>query len=234
MGGIKFFLGWIFLSGAAFAANQPQLFFTREVGPVPPDVIFQTKISRLPTTVLAPRIAVMLTGPQCNATVVDALMTASDVTGAPVRARPLGNGWFQPVSPTVAALQFRLFQPQFQAAHCRLSVYRSAPGDTPPPAGDTGLVGVIAYTGGFHQGLQVSVNDQRVAKSFRIAIPGFCAGVEILDAGTFTDGVWNPAQPTTENNFSINEDQGNRISAVRFSLNGPHDVKCDIPVYVFF
>jgi hypothetical protein len=63
-------------------------------------------------------------------------------------------------------------------------------------------------------------------------IPGFCQGVQILEAGTVANGVFYPAKSEGDGvTFDIAPLGATGISEVRTIFNGPVGAACDIPVF---
>ena len=100
------------------------------------------------------------------------------------------------------------------------------------------LLGVVNYSGGFGRDLPVVLSGRNTLDGFvttiRVAIPEFCKQTEVLDAGTISEGKFDPATPTRNlrNTFIVNGGQGLRASEILVTLNGPFDAQCGIPVYV--
>lgn len=99
-------------------------------------------------------------------------------------------------------------------------------------AGET-LAGVLDYQGGFSK-LDLGVTTKDLVKSFRVAIPKFCKDVEILEAGTITEGIYDEAKLAVEKDhaYNVNGGAGSRISGVRVSLNGPQTPSCSVPIFL--
>jgi hypothetical protein len=99
-------------------------------------------------------------------------------------------------------------------------------------AGET-LAGVVEYTGGFSK-LDLAITHKDIVRSFRVAIPKFCKDVEIVQAGTVTEGVYDEAALVSakEHTYSVNQGSGARIGGVRLALNGPSSPSCSIPVFL--
>ncbi len=95
------------------------------------------------------------------------------------------------------------------------------------------FLGVIDYRGGFQKDTTLHVAATEITSHFRVAIPTFCAGVEILEAGTMTEGVRDPALLVDKGTwtFAVNNGTPQRIGAVVLTLNGPTTAACSIPIY---
>jgi hypothetical protein len=106
-----------------------------------------------------------------------------------------------------------------------------APGDT-TDGNDFSILGAVAYAGGFAQ-QDLDVGGAKVTQ-FWVRVPQFCSGVEVLEAGTVTEGQYDKARVVDPQKliFEVNGGTGSRASAVRLILNGPQGPGCDIPVFV--
>jgi hypothetical protein len=110
-----------------------------------------------------------------------------------------------------------------------------AQNDTAMAARDGGtLAGVIQYGGGFQDGMELKLSQPATVKYFRVDVPSFCGEVDILQAKTETEGVYDNATQvaTTKNTFSVNGGAGERIGTISLTLNGPTTSSCAIPVYL--
>lgn len=124
---------------------------------------------------------------------------------------------------------------------CEFFLYAADAGSTPPPPPPPGPVwgtGVLSggaeYTGGFATGLEVNISAATRIKGFRLAIPEFCQGVEVLEAGTVTEGNFDPATLVdAEKNLYQVASGSVRASRIVFSMNGPFDARCFVPVYTY-
>ena len=101
-----------------------------------------------------------------------------------------------------------------------------------PPHTDR-FIGVLHYNGGFVERLPLDLAPVFV-RQFRVDIPSFCQGVEILEAGTRTEGVFDLASATDDlaHTYHVNGGSGARISQIAVSFNGPPNQSCDVPVYI--
>lgn len=135
-------------------------------------------------------------------------------------------------------IKFELDSSAVVATSCEFLLYGAESTDNPDnPDSNWGtgvLTGGAEYLGGFAHNLEVAVSANRRIKGFRLAIPEFCSGAEILEAGTVSEGVFDPAT-LFDGGKSIYRVIGGavRTSTIRFSVNGPFDSRCFIPVYVY-
>lgn len=105
--------------------------------------------------------------------------------------------------------------------------------DPDPTPGDFELAGVITYQGGFQHRLELPIAGEKV-KRIWARIPAHCAGAEILEAGTVSEGHYDPARLVDPAKliFAVAARDGVRAGALSISLNGPTNLSCDIPLYV--
>jgi hypothetical protein len=98
---------------------------------------------------------------------------------------------------------------------------------------DGTLVGVIQYNGGFQNSLDLKLDTPVTVKYFQVAVPSFCGEVDVLQAKTETEGVYDAATlvATSQNTFSVNGGAGERIGTIELTLNGPSTSNCAIPIY---
>jgi hypothetical protein len=95
------------------------------------------------------------------------------------------------------------------------------------------LLGVIAYDGSFAYRARLDLAAPVDLAAFHVALPSFCGNVEILEAGTITEGIEDLAALSRSgtNDFLVNDGHGQRVSAVFVTLNGPADARCTIPIF---
>lgn len=101
-----------------------------------------------------------------------------------------------------------------------------------PGTGDFQMLGAVSYAGGLSD-LKIAVGGAKVSQ-FWVRVPPFCGGVEILEAGTITEGEYDKARvvDAAKGIFEVNGGAGTRASEVRLILNGPRSAMCDLPVYI--
>jgi hypothetical protein len=114
------------------------------------------------------------------------------------------------------------------ALDCHWSFYAES-----PTGGET-LVGVLRYSGGFAEKLRFDLKNPQKVSYFRLQVPTFCKDVDILEAGTISEGEFVEAKATggDQREFSVNDGAGYYASAISASLNGPESKICNIPIYV--
>lgn len=135
---------------------------------------------------------------------------------------------------SIDGLRFEIDQPYFPSMTCTWKIYAENGTAFVEPGQKEELVGALSYTGGFALDVAFPLTPSRVVTEFRLAIPAFCEGVEILEANTVTEGVKDKAQlvDKSENRFAVNQGNGARISNLLISANGPTAKSCQIPIYV--
>lgn len=137
---------------------------------------------------------------------------------------------------TVSWIRFHNYYTGILDIQCvrRLYARNDNPDNPPPPAAEFEFLGVLNYEGGFQTtGLDIDSPDK--VTSLWIRVPDYCAELEILEAGTVTEGVFDRATRTEADGewiFEVNGGAGSRVGAMKASLNGPRSLQCDIPVYV--
>lgn len=146
------------------------------------------------------------------------------------RYYPNAAGVFELPGDGIYLIKFYSQQNRWREGYCR-RVVSVREGRT--PSGEFRLLGVIRYEGGFVSRANLDLAPALRVSQFHVRIPSFCAGTEILEAGTVTEGVYDIADlvDTNDTLFDVNGGAGSRIAAVQISLNGPRDTSCDIPVY---
>ena len=135
-------------------------------------------------------------------------------------------------STTVYGLRINYHQPNYSRSYCDISIESRMSGGGTPTSDET-LAGVVQYRGGFLNQSAVEVASAPVVTSIRVAVPDFCTGVQVLEAGTVTEGQYDKAAATDSAGvFAVNNGAGTRISGLRVTLNGPLSAQCDVPVYI--
>lgn len=122
---------------------------------------------------------------------------------------------------------------------CNFRIYTVDDGGTDQPDSPWGQgvrVGGIQYNGGFSDTVNVEVDPTRKIRGFKIAIPEFCSEAEILEAGTVTEGFFEPGTLVDgdEYRYAVGTDGPVRARSVQFVLNGPMDAACYVPVYAYY
>lgn len=96
------------------------------------------------------------------------------------------------------------------------------------------LAGVVDYKGGFLRETVVKTEPGEFVKLFRVAIPAFCKGAEVLEASVSVSGKKDEAKLLDKSTltYTVNGGAGQRIDSILLSFNGPSDVACSVPVYL--
>lgn len=131
-------------------------------------------------------------------------------------------------------VKFEINQPYLLDQTCEFRLYGVNDGG-PGPAWGTGVLsGGVEYQGGFSGELGVEISAANRIKGFRLAIPEFCQGVEVLEAGTITEGNFDAATLVDAQKRIYQVAAGSvRASRITFTLNGPFDARCFVPVYLY-
>ncbi len=138
----------------------------------------------------------------------------------------------------IYGINIHFFQEKWNNVDCTLRAFvgegPDIDPDPPGPGSDEELVGAIEYQGGFDDSATLPLDGSQDVKSFRVAIPSFCDGVEVLEAGTVRNGTYYPATELGNGHFSVGLLAGKHPSAITLALNGPNSSSCDIPIFVRF
>jgi hypothetical protein len=99
--------------------------------------------------------------------------------------------------------------------------------------GDFELAGAINYQGGFRQRLALEIAGGPRISRFWLRIPSHCSGVEVLEAGSVTEGIYDAARVVDAESHIFEVASGSeRVGAIAASLNGPSTASCEIPVFI--
>jgi hypothetical protein len=174
-------------------------------------------------------------GARCDGVTAEVDVAHAATRGTYTTYQPDAEGIVQLGAPGVIFAKFHNRQDVWRTGYCRRMVWLKAgtDGDTPALA----LFGALAYDGGFDNAVDVTPTrgDERpFVAQIVVRLPEFCTGVEILEVGTVTEGVYEAATlvDADEHVYDVNGGSGTRISAIKLTLNGPRTSACDIPVYV--
>ena len=145
-------------------------------------------------------------------------------------ALPDGAGAWRHSGSKLTGIRLNFSNPGYPVL-CTYRLYRPK-GGTLPTERET-LAGALQYEGGFANRLSMTLPEAKVVQTFRVALPAFCTGVEILEAGTVTEGVFDPATltQTARNVFTVVGGR-QRIREIVVSLNGPVEARCAIPIFL--
>lgn len=180
------------------------------------------------------RIQVSLEGPTCSGRVTDVFYTSSpNQNHWQIMARGAGDNFlYQPRH--LYLLQFNVTQTQYRDAQCQYVLTISAGAGSDHNDNAEVYAGVINYTGGLADKVKVDLALPELVKSFRIAVPSFCKDIDILEAGTVSEGTFDAARRdgAIDGRYLVNNGAGLRITGVVATLNGPVGQSCAIPVYI--
>jgi hypothetical protein len=131
------------------------------------------------------------------------------------------------------------FQNPYGPMTCDFRLFAVEGGGTDQPDTPWGpgvRVGGIQFNGGFLDTVAVEIDPARKIRGFRIALPEFCPQVDILEAGTITEGVFEPGNllDGTPSTYAAGTDGPIRARAISFALNGPVGTACYVPVYAYY
>jgi hypothetical protein len=106
-------------------------------------------------------------------------------------------------------------------------------GDGGEEPGNFELAGALNYQGGFRQRLTLEIAGGPRISRFWLRIPEHCGGIEVLDAGSVTEGIYDAADQVDAQSHIFEVASGSeRVGAVAASLNGPSTASCEIPVFI--
>lgn len=169
-------------------------------------------------------------GARCNTQTIALDVSHTTTQRYYTRYYPDADGVFTLESPNVVYVKFHNRQDRWRTAYCRRVLFAKAAGGD--GGGEFSIAGVARYGGGFVQRMNVPVETRDKVVKVKVAVPSFCNGAEVLELGTITEGVYEPASDRGGDVFSINRGAGSRISSVQLSINGPRQASCDIPVWI--
>jgi hypothetical protein len=175
-------------------------------------------------------------GRACGAA-VQAIDVAHDNTrSAMTRYTPDLNGEIVLAPGMLSKMMIHLYQPYYLTGSCivRISVLPADGSNPRDPSDDFQLGGAMNYQGGFRNRIELPIDSTDKIGKFWLRIPSFCAGLEVLEAGTVTEGQYEAARLVDGDAqiYEVNGGAGTRISAIQVSINGPADASCEIPVYL--
>jgi hypothetical protein len=219
---------WLSLSPFAARADQLLLQFNYDLSA---NTDYDTGLYQVYNAPVSTRqIAIRQSGDYCDLRIQRVQYNTTH--NGPLRDAPAtGSGATYSVPDGVVnAVQVDFYQNYWTGVTCELSVYATGGGSG--PSGDEALLGAVAYGGGFASRLTLRVYSSFTLGTLRFAIPSFCQGVSILEAGTVSGGTYYPATATGDGStFQVDAVGSTGVSAIQASINGPIGTACDIPVY---
>lgn len=134
----------------------------------------------------------------------------------------------------IKALRMHIGQHTYPLMTCTLQVHSEVGLVEVGPAANEKLIGALNFKGGFQNDVKLAVTTKAVVTQIRLAIPEYCKGLEVLELGTVSEGIYDKATYVKNSKyaFSINKGAGLRIGAIEAALNGPPALQCSIPVYL--
>lgn len=193
---------------------------------------------RVPTSANPIKIRVVLE-PSCRAPRV-ALYLRSVSDGIWYQTIPSGDSDYHNLA-AFNGIRMEIQQPYILDQVCEFRISGAMPdapapnpGPTYPSWGPGVLSGGVEFNGGFASNLEVNISTAQRIKGFRFAVPDFCGPVEVHEAGIITEGVFEPATliDAAARLYKVHGDSV-RASRIVFSLNGPYDSRCFVPLYVY-
>lgn len=176
-------------------------------------------------------LRIELTGNYCGPTYIGGAVYVNDANQTIwSNATKNSKGTWDIKGNSLYRLRVFMEQPKFKIADCTISIYASNLVGGP---NDETFVGVLDYQGGYQPNLAIPIYPAKKIKSFRVAIPEFCAGVDVLEAGVMMENVYEKGivLDKSVNSFTVNGGHGLIISSIAMKLNGPAP-HCTIPIFV--
>jgi hypothetical protein len=133
----------------------------------------------------------------------------------------------------IDGIKFDLDSPYWRTITCTINVYGRAESsggwDNPE------FAGLFSYRGGYVHQQKIDLSEAAMIKGFRLAVPLFCGEMEVLSAGTISEGIFDEAELAVDSErvFEVNSGEGLRVRSLEFSVNGPTDLQCDVPIYIY-
>ncbi len=172
-------------------------------------------------------------GDICSAAIYSVDIATAPAQTLATRYFPNRDGVVELPNVTVYKAVIIVQQASAYTSRCILRLSGQLHGGTDDPIpGDFAMLGALNYQGGLAQ-QDIHVGGAKV-KQFWVRLPQFCAGLEVLEAGTITEGQYDKARlvDAAKMIFEVNGGAGARVGDIRVIFNGPHDSTCDVPVYV--
>lgn len=177
----------------------------------------------------------------CGASLYSVDVAFSPTQPVLTRIFPDINGVINVPVGAIYKLGFVFNQPNFLGGNCmvRLSAFTGGSsggdhgGDNGDQSADFEFAGVVRYNGGFQDQLAIATDGGAMVQAFWVRVPEFCGQLDILEAGTVSEGHYDAARlvDRDRNIFEVNAGAGLRLSEIRLAINGPRTASCDIPVY---
>jgi len=171
-----------------------------------------------------------LTGNFCGPTSVAAVSYINKENGNWIGAKKNSKGLWMVEGDQIRRINVLINQPKVKWADCTLRMYVST---LVGSSSEETFIGVIEYQGGYDPNLTLPIYPARMVKSFRIAIPEFCTGVQILESGVSIEGIFEKSKIMDKgtNTYSVNDGHGLVVSGISMKINGP-DKACTIPMFI--
>lgn len=175
-------------------------------------------------------VRVELSGNYCGPTYIGSVLYTSEKDQKSWSSSANSKGMWQIKEKSVYQLRVLIQQPKFKVADCTIKVFASTlVGGT----NDESFIGVLEYAGGYDPNLMIPIYPARKVKSFRISVPEYCTGIDILEAGVAVEGLFEKAKMIDKslNTYSVNDGHGLVVGGIAMKLNGPAK-SCTIPVFI--
>jgi len=226
-----FFFAITLVSLSGFAADNEKLIISEKLGNIPKGG-YWIKYDLSQDPVSTSNIRVELTGNYCGPTFVGSVnYTSVENQSFWQNAQKTNKGTWELKGGMLYKLNVLINQPKFKYADCTLQIFASTLlGNS---SGDETFIGVIEYQGGYNPNLLLPIYPARKVKSYRVSVPDFCKGVEILETGVTIEGTYEKAKVMDKalNTFSVNDGHGLVVGGIELKMNGPM-MTCTIPIFI--
>ena len=176
-------------------------------------------------------IRIELSGNYCGPTWVGSVAYTSTKDQANWSSASKNSKGLWPIKEnSIHQLKVLINQPKFKVADCAIKIYAT---DLVASSNEDTFIGVIEYAGGYDPNLMIPLYPARMVKSFRVAVPEYCMGIDVLEAGVQVEGLFEKGKMLDKNmhTYAVNEGHGLVVGGIAMKLNGP--VKpCTIPIFI--
>lgn len=181
------------------------------------------------------KIRVSLSGAYCAPTYVAGILYTSVVDQAAwSSASKNAMGGWDIAGKNIYLMRVLINQPKLKFADCLLEVFANKLVGAGPGGAEETFVGVLDYQGGYDPNLMIPIYPARKVKGYRIAIPAYCTGIEVLESGVTMESTYEKSKLLDKgtNSYAVNDGHGLIISGINMKLNGPAEKNCTIPIYI--
>lgn len=181
--------------------------------------------------IMTSAVRIELAGDFCGPTNIGGLIyTYAEDQVSWSNAQKNTKGQWEISNNAIRTMRILMNQPNFKTADCRFRVYAST---LMGSGSEETFIGVLEYKGGYDPNLMLPIYPARKVKGFRIAVPSFCTGVDVLEAGVNVEGMFEKAKMLDKGalSYAVNDGHGLVVSGISMKINGP-DKACTVPIFV--